>query len=113
MFQKVSISLKLSQWPFLTRILLGRPVDALDNKCKNYKDCQKCVRERHGEECIGEFVRYTWKYSTKKGTFVSKNAEGEFLNLKVKIDEFTSWDKKGKIRSMFFIKGGKSTFEKL
>ena len=29
----------------------GRPVDALDNKCKAYKDCRRCVREKHAEEC--------------------------------------------------------------
>merc|ERR1711937_1046924 len=26
-----------------------------------------CVRENHGDDCIGEFVKYTWKYSSKKG----------------------------------------------
>merc|ERR1739838_871928 len=57
-------------------LLGGRPIDALDNKCKAYKDCQKCVREKHGDECIGEFVRYTWKYSSKQSDFVSSNAAG-------------------------------------
>ena len=42
----------------------GRPVDALDTKCKAYKDCQKCVREKHGDECIGEFVRYTYSHNS-------------------------------------------------
>merc|ERR1711935_879031 len=37
------------------------PRCALANKCKAYKDCQKCVREKHGDTCIGEFVRYTWR----------------------------------------------------
>jgi len=54
----------------------GAPTDGLDNKCKAYKDCQKCVREKHGDECIGEFVRYTWKFSSKLQTFVAKNEEG-------------------------------------
>jgi len=54
----------------------GRPCDALDNKCKAYKDCQKCVRETHGDSCIGEFVRYTWRYSTKRNQFESKNPAG-------------------------------------
>ena len=58
----------------------GRPVDALDNKCKNYKDCQKCVREEYGEACIGEFVRYTWKWSSKQGTFISKNDNGKLIH---------------------------------
>merc|ERR1712187_465114 len=50
--------------------------DALDNKCKAYKDCQKCVRDKHGEQCIGEFVRYTWRYATKRSAFESRNAPG-------------------------------------
>jgi len=54
----------------------GRPIDALDNKCKAYKDCQKCVRAKHGDQCIGEFVRYTWKYASKISDFQSSNAEG-------------------------------------
>ena len=57
----------------------GKPVDALDNKCKNYKDCQKCVREKYGDACIGEFVRYTWKWDGKKKDFVSKNDDGKKL----------------------------------
>jgi len=54
----------------------GRPVDALDNKCKAYKDCQKCVRENHGDECIGEFVRYTYRFAGKRNVFESKNDPG-------------------------------------
>jgi len=54
----------------------GAPVDSLDNKCKAYKDCQKCVREKHGDQCIGEFVRYTWRYATKRSAFESSNDAG-------------------------------------
>merc|ERR1711937_232525 len=54
----------------------GKPVDALDNKCKAYKDCQKCVREKHGDQCIGEFVRYTWRYATKRSQFESADEAG-------------------------------------
>merc|ERR1712156_950783 len=54
----------------------GSPVDGLDNGCKAWKDCQKCVREEHGDQCIGEFVRYTWKYSTKEQKFISRDDEG-------------------------------------
>ena len=43
----------------------GKPVDNLDTVCKQYKDCQKCARERFGQTCIGEFVRY--KYGEKNG----------------------------------------------
>ena len=59
----------------------GKPVDALDNKCKNYKDCQKCVREKYGDACIGEFVRYTWKWDGKKKDFVSNNDDGRKLTI--------------------------------
>ena len=50
--------------------------DGLDNKCKAFKDCQKCVRDKHGEECIGEFKKYTWKYAGKRERFESIDAEG-------------------------------------
>ena len=54
----------------------GKPVDGLDNKCKAWKDCQKCVREKHGDTCVGEFVRYTWKFATKANAFISRDAAG-------------------------------------
>lgn len=54
----------------------GKPKDALDNKCKAYKDCNKCVREKHGDDCIGEFQKYTWKWSSKQNTLISNNAPG-------------------------------------
>merc|ERR1711908_182889 len=40
------------------------------------KHWQKSVREKHGDGCIGEAVRYTWKYSSKQSDFVSPNAAG-------------------------------------
>jgi hypothetical protein len=51
----------------------GTPTDSLDNGCKAWKDCQKCVRDEYGEQCIGEFVRYQWKYSSKAQDFISRN----------------------------------------
>ncbi|CBY36593.1 unnamed protein product [Oikopleura dioica] len=41
----------------------GRPVDPLDVVCKQYKDCQKCVKMQFGEQCIGEMVKYKWRTS--------------------------------------------------
>jgi len=32
----------------------GKPVDALDQKCQSYKDCQKCVKDKHGDECMDQ-----------------------------------------------------------
>lgn len=40
---------------------LGRPVDELDTVCKAYKDCQRCVAMKYGDQCIGEMVKYRWK----------------------------------------------------
>ena len=54
----------------------GKPVDGLDNKCKAWKDCQKCVREKHGDTCIGEWVRYTWKFATNSNAFISRDPAG-------------------------------------
>lgn len=50
----------------------GIPKDSLDSKCKRYKDCQKCAREKFGQTCIGEFVTYIWK--VRKGEFITKNS---------------------------------------
>jgi hypothetical protein len=52
----------------------GRPVDALDTVCKAYKECQKCARAKHGDMCIGEFVKY--KYGEKNGDKFCKDKEG-------------------------------------
>lgn len=67
----------------------GAPKDALDTKCKAYKDCQKCVREKYGDECIGEAVRYTWKWSSKNNRLETKNGintcEHELFNCDAKL----------------------------
>merc|ERR1712048_134918 len=39
---------------------LGPPVDALDGTCKQYKDCNKCVQEQFGKECIQESTEYSF-----------------------------------------------------
>ena len=52
----------------------GPPISPLDSVCKQYKDCQKCARETHGNMCIGEFVRY--KFGTKRGEKFCKEAPG-------------------------------------
>ena len=62
----------------MTEMGMGRPKDALDSKCKAYKECQRCVRKNHGDECIGEFVEYTWKWANKK---VTRIQDPFFFNL--------------------------------
>lgn len=54
----------------------GKPVDSLDMKCKAFKDCHRCVRETHGDDCIGEFVKYTWKWSNKQDALLGMDAPG-------------------------------------
>ena len=57
---------------------LGKPVDNLDRTCKQYKDCLRCARQRHGDECIGEFVEYNYSTSgsdlTKRKWLVNRNS---------------------------------------
>ena len=36
----------------------GAPVDELDAVCKRYKDCLKCASQKHGQDCLPEFVKY-------------------------------------------------------
>ena len=36
----------------------GKPVDELDTVCRNYKQCQKCVREEYGQVNFGKFLKY-------------------------------------------------------
>ena len=49
----------------------GPPVDRLDSVCKQYKDCNKCAREKFGDTCIGEIVQY--RYGPNVSPFSSKN----------------------------------------
>ena len=60
----------------MTEMGWGRPVDTLDFKCKAYKDCQKCVREKHGDDCIGEAVRYQWRWASRSNDFESRDPAG-------------------------------------
>lgn len=45
----------------------GPPVDKLDSVCKQYKDCNKCAREKYGDACIGELVQYQYGHTNKNG----------------------------------------------
>merc|ERR1719219_755503 len=51
----------------------GDPVDELDVTCKSYKDCLKCARMQHGEGCIGEFVKYNFRFGKGLTNFVCRN----------------------------------------
>merc|ERR1711972_74350 len=54
----------------------GAAVDGLDSACRRWKQCQKCVRQKHGDDCIGEIVSYTWRYSKKQSDFEILNVPG-------------------------------------
>lgn len=60
----------------MTEMGHGTPVDGLDSACHKWKLCQRCAREKHGDTCIGEFVKYTWKFSGQLQTFVMLNEAG-------------------------------------
>ena len=50
---------------------LGPPVDELDSTCKQYKDCNKCVREQFGEQCVSEFRSYNFISGVSKKGFLT------------------------------------------
>ena len=52
----------------------GRPVDALDRICKEYRSCVKCLKDQHGEACIPEVTKYRWKVTN--GEITSTNRPG-------------------------------------
>ena len=54
----------------------GAPADELDQHCKSYKNCIRCVKERHGDECNSDVSKYTWKWSSKQSALISVNMEG-------------------------------------
>jgi len=54
----------------------GMPKDELDSQCRVYKQCQKCARMYHGDNCIGEFTQYRWRWANKRSQFESKNPAG-------------------------------------
>ncbi|CBY35500.1 unnamed protein product [Oikopleura dioica] len=55
---------------------IGAPKDQIDTRCRAYKQCNKCVRREHGDDCIGERVQYTWRYKASTGSFSSLNKVG-------------------------------------
>ena len=41
----------------------GKPIDAIDSACRAWKECQKCSRMEHDENCLGEFYKYSFGLS--------------------------------------------------
>ena len=60
----------------MTEMGFGIPVDGLDSACRQWKECQMCTRQNHGEQCIGEFVKYTWKFRKDAADFEILNDAG-------------------------------------
>ena len=54
----------------------GMPKDELDSQCRVYKQCQKCARMYHGDDFIGEFKQYRWRWANKRNRFETKNQAG-------------------------------------
>ena len=91
----------------LSQMGAGKPVDDFDKICQDYKNCQKCAREAHGETCIGEFVEYAMdtsqgkllKCKSKGGSCErelcecdKKFAQGKFLSKRIGSQHFFSMD---------------------
>jgi hypothetical protein len=38
----------------------------MDSICQKYKNCQKCAKAEHGDECYGGFAVYSWAKAGKK-----------------------------------------------
>ena len=49
----------------------GPPVDSLDQSCKAYKDCNKCVKIVHGDTC----EKSTYNYTVKGQVHRTRNLE--------------------------------------
>merc|ERR1712110_876669 len=54
----------------------GTPKDGMDVACRAFKDCQKCIKSEYGNTCNGEFKKYSWKWSTKQGDFITPDEPG-------------------------------------
>ena len=91
----------------LSQMGAGKPVDVFDKICQDYKNCQKCAREQHGETCIGEFVEYAMdttqgkllKCKSKGGSCErelcecdKKFAQGKFFSSRIGWQHFFSMD---------------------
>ena len=66
---------------------VGTPKDDLDKVCKKYKMCQKCVRDKHGDKCIGEAVSLIMQQKNKETYFL-------YLNSKLRLPTITNGRKR-------------------
>jgi len=55
---------------------IGKPVDALDNACRKFKNCLKCVKRENGKECTDQNTVYSYRLRKKGNNFVSSNKKG-------------------------------------
>jgi len=60
----------------------GKPKDGIDRACHAWKLCQKCVREEHGEMCIGK------RFLKKIVVFFVLNFPFPILNFPFPISDF-------------------------
>jgi len=54
----------------------GKPKDALDQKCREFKNCIKCAAGIHGPQCSFSTVKFTWRWNSRKKDFQSMDREG-------------------------------------
>jgi len=54
----------------------GRAVDEIDSKCAAYKNCLKCVADKHGDDCNNVLRKYIWKWSSKTSSLMTTDRVG-------------------------------------
>ncbi|CAG5110991.1 Oidioi.mRNA.OKI2018_I69.chr2.g5332.t2.cds [Oikopleura dioica] len=69
----------------------GQPRDQLDRHCKEYKECQRCARDRFGDECVPEIIKLMVSENQKpEKAFSSSLSE----KMKVYNNEFSIWSRR-------------------
>merc|ERR1712176_12370 len=70
----------------------GQPLDALDATCRDYKECQRCVRARFGDRCVGELTSYGWNAITEICTDAGGTCERDTQFAKAHAAEVANYD---------------------
>ena len=70
----------------ITEVGVGVPRDEMDNTCRIFKECHRCVKAEFGDGCNGELRKYAWKWDSKDRQFYTRNDAGSVVgnfNLKL------------------------------
>lgn len=59
----------------MSEIGKGKPIDALDTACHQYKVCLSCATAAYGEECNNEDESYRWVFKRRNKSIYTKEPE--------------------------------------